>query len=167
MRRRDEGIGDAAAIAALTDAAFRDAPHRSGTEAAIVAALREDGVLALSLVAEDDDGMLAGHVAFSPVRLSGGEPGWFGLGPVSVVPDRQGRGIGAALVRAGLARLRAEGADGCVVLGDPAYYARFGFVADARLQLPGVPPAYFQVQVFGGEVPAGTVAYADAFSASG
>ena len=167
MRRRDEGIGDAAAIAALTDAAFRDAPHRSGTEAAIVAALREDGVLALSLVAEDDDGMLAGHVAFSPVRLSGGEPGWFGLGPVSVVPDRQGRGIGAALVRAGLARLRAEGADGCVVLGDPAYYARFGFVADARLQLPGVPPAYFQVLAFGGEVPAGTVAYADAFSASG
>ena len=101
---RDERPGDFVAIAALTQAAFRDAEHSDGTEPAIVERLRTDGDLTLSLVAED--GELLGHAAFSPVTVSDGSTGWYGLGPVSVSPHRQREGIGSALIRVGLERLR-------------------------------------------------------------
>ncbi len=160
---RPERPGDDAAIAALTAEAFRDAPHSDGSEAAIVARLRADGDLALSLVAEAG-GALTGHIAFSPVCIGGNSAsGWYGLGPVSVVPARQGEGIGGALIAEGFARLQAMGAKGCVVLGDPAYYGRFGFAHDPQLIYPGPPPEYFQRIVFAGEPPAGEVRYAAAF----
>lgn len=129
-------------------------------------ALRGAGQLSVSLVAEAD-GAVVGHVAASPVTLSGGERGWYGLGPVSVTPAWQGRGIGSRLVRQALDVLRARGAAGCVVLGEPGYYGRFGFAAAPALVLPGVPPAYFQALAFAGAVPAGTVAYHAAFTATG
>ena len=158
---RKERPADEQAITALIDAAFRDAPHSDGTEAAIVERLRADGDLALSLVAAE--GSLVGHVAFSPVTLSDGTARWYGLGPVAVSPRRQGEGIGTALVRQGLERLQAMEAGGCVVLGEPGYYGRFGFRHDPRLAFPGPPPEYFQRLVLDGEPPAGTVRYARAF----
>ena len=162
---REERAGDASAIAALTEAAFRDAPHRSGTESAIVERLRSDGDLALSLVLVNADETIIGHAAFSPVTISDGTPGWFGLGPVSVIPLRQRAGIGTALIQAGLDRLRSRRARGCVVLGEPAYYGRFGFGHDPRLAHPGPPPEYFQALPFAEGPPAGTVRYAPAFAA--
>jgi putative acetyltransferase len=160
---RLERPGDEAAIAALTQAAFRDAEHSDGSEAAIVARLRLDGDLALSLVAEDSGGRIVGHAAFSPVTVSDGSTGWYGLGPVSVLPARQREGIGSALIREGLARLRPLGARGCVVLGDPVYYARFGFAHDPALAYPGPPPRYFQRIVVSGPASMGEVRYARAF----
>ncbi|KEX96141.1 GCN5 family acetyltransferase, partial [Brucella ceti B1/94] len=91
--------------------------------------------------------------------------GWYGLGPVSVLPARQGEGIGGKLIREGLAQLRGAGARGCVLLGDLGYYGRFGFKADARQKLPGVPPEYFQCLAFGPDMPQGDVAYHAAFDA--
>lgn len=158
---RDERPEDERAITALVGAAFLDAAHSDGTEAAIIERLREDGDLTLSLVAEA--GSLLGHVAFSPVALSDGTPDWYGLGPVAVLPGCQGKGIGAVLIRSGLGRLRTMNAQGCVVLGEPAYYGRFGFRHDPRLAFPGPPPEYFQRLMFAGDPPAGTVRYAPAF----
>jgi putative acetyltransferase len=80
-----------------------------------------------------------------------------------VAPDRQRTGIGSALARAGLVRLRAVGARGCIVLGSTAYYPRFGFRRDPRLTAEGVPAEHLMVQAFGGDVPAGTAAFHPAF----
>lgn len=167
MLIRPEATTDHAAIAAVTRAAFARAAHASGTEAAIIDALRRDGDLALSLVAEDERGAVIGHVAFSPVAVGAdtvGVPGWFGLGPVSVAPGHQGRGVGAALIHAGLKAMRAQGAAGIVVLGDPGYYARFGFAAGA-FRYGDVPGEYIQHLAFAGAVPGGEVVYARGFSA--
>jgi putative acetyltransferase len=162
-RIRPEAAGDREVIAHLIEAAFARAAHRSGTEAAIVARLRSAGALAVSLVAEEGR-IVLGHVAFSPVTIAGQNCRWFGLGPVAVLPADQGRGIGTALIEAGLSELRSNGARGCVVLGEPAYYRRFGFIADARLRLPGPPAEYFQSLAFLGGVPDGTVEYHPAFA---
>jgi len=107
--------------------------------------------------------MVVGHVAISPVIISSGAAGWYGLGPIAVRPDRQGEGIGSALVRAALDALRNRDARGCVLLGDPAYYSRFGFAPHPGLELPGVPPDHFQALSLGGEIPAGHVSYSKAF----
>ena len=148
----------------MTRAAFAGAGHGNGGEAAIVAGLRAAGALAVSLVAEAE-GRILGHAAFSPITISGHPGRWFGLGPVSVLPERQRTGIGTALIEEGLARLAASGAKGCVVLGDPAYYRRFGFVSDNRLVYPAAPARYFQTLALSGEPPAGEVAYHSAFDA--
>lgn len=145
---RDEAPTDAGAIAAVHTAAFREHPFSRHDEAQIVERLRNRGALTLSLVAlEPSSGEVLGHAAFSPVQVQGegegGVGGWQGLGPVAVRPGRQRQGVGSALVRAGLARLRAAGSPGCVVLGDPAWYGRFGFRAVDGLTLPGVPPGHF------------------------
>ena len=161
---REETPADYAAIHALTEAAFRNAPHTSHTEQWIVDALREAGALAISLIAEDDR-EIVGHVAVSPVVLSDGSTGWFGLGPISVAPAHQKQGIGAMLMKLALDTLRARGAAGCVVLGDPAYYARFGFLPEPALVLPGVPAEYFQAIALRGGVPAANVRYHTAFEA--
>ncbi|HUJ48194.1 MAG TPA: N-acetyltransferase [Rhizomicrobium sp.] len=165
VKVRDERAGDEAAIRTITQAAFAKAEHSSGTEAEIVDALRAANALAVSLVA-DDGGALVGHVAFSPVQIAALHCNWYGLGPVSVRPDRQRQGIGTALIAQGLARLRTIGARGCVILGDPAYYGRFGFVHDDDLRLPGVPPEYFLRLSIEGAVPKGNVTYHEAFNAS-
>lgn len=163
LRIRPEVPSDADSIAQLTTAAFRTAPHASQTEALIVNALRRAGQLTVSLVAQDGE-VLVGHVAVSPVAVSSGAAGWFGLGPISVAPGRQGQGIGSQLMHAALAELRRLRAAGCVVLGDPGYYGRFGFAARPGLVLAGVPPEYFQALAFDGNYPAGAVQYHDAFN---
>ncbi|MGB3875600.1 MAG: N-acetyltransferase [Shinella zoogloeoides] len=162
MILRPERDGDIDAIRALTERAFRTAPHADGTEHLIIDRLRAAGALTLSLVAEEG-GAVVGHVAFSPVSVSDGSAGWYGLGPISVDPSRQGGGIGSRLVREGLARLEALGAAGCVLLGDPAYYGRFGFEPDPRLTLDGVPPEYFMRVAFSPVYGEGTVSYHPGF----
>ena len=162
---RDETPGDVDAIARVTEAAFANAPHASHTEQFIVGALRQAGQLSVSLVALEGDA-LVGHVALSPVALSSGDRGWYGLGPISVRPDRQGHGIGSALVVEAIERLKARHAAGCVLLGDPRYYARFGFRACPQLVLPGVPAEYFQALPLAGGIPAAEVSYHAAFEAS-
>ncbi|PDT75888.1 N-acetyltransferase [Bradyrhizobium sp. C9] len=163
MQIRDERDEDAAAISRITTAAFAGAPYSSGTEARIVEALRQAGALTLSLVATSDDGEIVGHVAFSPVEIDRTPSRWYGLGPVSVSPDLQRQGIGGALIREGLARLAALNADGCVLLGDPAYYSRFGYVSDPALTYGGEPSPHFQRLVLTGEPPKGDVNYHPAF----
>lgn len=164
MEIRKETQADAEMIRDLTQAAFAGAEHASGSEADIPGALRDAGALSLSLVAVEGAALL-GHVAFSPVTIGGQNCGWYGLGPVSVRPDQQRRGIGAALIRAGLAQLREAGARGCVVLGDPAYYQRFGFACDPMLRFEGVPPEYFMRLVLDDTAPPvqGDVVYHPAF----
>jgi putative acetyltransferase len=159
---RAERAGDRREVSDLITRAFASAPHASGTEAQIVERLRADGALAAAYVALDGV-RVVGYAAFSAVRIDGTDRGWFGLGPVGVLPERQGKGTGGALIERGLAHLRADGAGGCVVLGDPAYYRRFGFEHDPALAYPGAPPIYFQRLVFAGEPPSGVVSYAPAF----
>jgi putative acetyltransferase len=160
---RAETASDARTIDTVTAAAFLNAAHTSHTEQHIVDALRKSGALAVSLVAEAD-GSLVGHVAVSAVSIADGTSGWFGMGPVSVLPQHQRRGIGSQPVREALRLLRTRGASGCVVLGEPEYYGRFGFQADANLVLRGVPPRYFQAVQFGSSRPRGVVTYHEAFS---
>ena len=159
---RAEAPGDADAISALITGAFLLAEHCDGTEASIIERLRDCGALTISLVA-DTAGVILGQVAFSPVTISDGAQGWYGLGPIAVVPRLQRGGIGSALMEAGLARLRELGASGCVVLGDPAYYGRFGFAHDPALAFPGPPAEYFQRVLLDGPMPAGIVSYHPAF----
>ena len=160
----EERPGNEAAIAAIVREAFAVAPHSSGTEWAIVDALRAANALSISLVAIVDE-LIIGHVAVSPVRL-GDAQGWYGLGPLAVRPDHQRRGFGAALVNEALDRLRAAGAAGCVVLGEPDYYARFGFKHDPEIIFGDVPPPYFQALRFKGPRAWGQVHYHAAFNAT-
>jgi putative acetyltransferase len=139
--------------------------YSSQTEKAIVDALRSAGALTLSLIAIED-GKIIGHVAFSPVTINSKTNGWYGLGPVSVWPNQQGRGIGQALIREGLNNLRDMNAQGCVVLGDPGYYSRFGFVSDPGLRYGDVPPEYFQRLGFTEIVPKGEVVFHPGFDAT-
>jgi putative acetyltransferase len=163
---RPETAADAAAITDVTVAAFETLAISGHTEQFIVEALRAAHALTLSLVAERA-GRVVGHIAFSPVTLSDGTAGWYGLGPVSVLPQCQRRGIGKALVAEGLARLEALGARGCCLVGHPEYYRRFGFQNVPQLQVPGVPPEVFFARSFDGHVPQGTVTFHAAFQADG
>lgn len=163
---RQESPSDVTAIHAVTVAAFLNAPHTDHTEQFVVDALRKADVLSVSLVAEKAS-TVVGHVAVSPVSISDGSSGWYGLGPISVIPELQGQGIGSLLMKSALRLLQEEGAAGCVLLGDPAYYSRFGFKAEPELVLPDVPPEYFQALPFGASFPSGIVTYHEAFSARG
>ena len=163
---RSETPADREEIEAMTASAFLNAPHTSHAEQYIIAALRRAGKLSVSLLAEAD-GRLIGHIAISPVSISDSTPGWFGLGPISVLPQYQRQGIGSRLMREALRILSKRRASGCVVLGEPEYYGRFGFRADPDLVLPGIPAEYFQALPFGSSRPRGTVTYHAAFEAQG
>lgn len=163
MQIRHEQPGDERAISLLTTAAFLTAEHSDGTEAQIVERLRNARALLLSLVAEGETGIV-GHIAFSPVAIGGVYQGWVGLGPISVAPASQHEGIGAALMHEGLSQIRAAGHGGCVVLGDPGYYTRFGFAVTPGITYPGVPSEYFMALGINGPLPQGEVAYHPAFT---
>lgn len=160
---REETEADIEAISAVTETAFRDHPHSNHTEQLIIDGLRAADALTVSLVAEID-GKVTGHVAFSLVTISDGSRGWYGLGPVSVLPEFQKRGIGKRLIYQGLAILKALGATGCVLVGDPGYYERFGFRNTLQLILDGVPQEFFLALSFGDDKPQGAVVFHHAFS---
>jgi len=92
----------------------------------MVRALRASGALMPWIVAEEGERVM-GHIAFSPGSISDSTPRRRGLGSVSVLSDLNRRGIGRALVREGLDRLRAPGALGCFGVGEPVCHGRFGF----------------------------------------
>ena len=164
MQIRPERPEDVPDIHALTDSAFEGKPYSDGTESQVIARLRAAGALSLSLVAMEDDAII-GHVAFSPVTIDAEAGNWYGLGPVSVWPDRQRTGFGQALIREGLQRLKDMGAGGCVLLGDPAYYCRFGFENDPDLYHLEAPSWAFQCLTLDGARPRGKVNFHPAFDA--
>jgi len=163
---RRETAADIEAIADLTAAAFRTVAVSNQTEPFIIEALRGADALALSLVAEIE-GNVVGHVAFSPVTISDGTRDWYGLGPVSVLPEYQRQGIGGALIRKGLSMLRGLGGQGCCLVGDPNYYRRFGFRTIPALVHEGVPPEVFLTLPLGEFVPAGVVTFHEGSRATG
>ena len=161
MQIREERPEDHKAIATLTSEAFRSAPHSGGNEAAIIAALRSADALILSLVAEGEGGLL-GHISASRCTI-GGEARAL-IAPVSVLPAHQGQGIGAALIRAALEALRAAGWQGVALVGDPAFYARFGFQARAGLSCEGIPAEYVQsLSLSAAPAPTGPLTLHEAF----
>lgn len=130
VRIRNERIEDHPHLRGLITEAFTREFGRSN-EAALVDALRDVANPFISLVAEaeENNNVIVGHIVFTPVRVVGGDNEWsaMGLAPMAVTPERQGQGIGGALIRAGLERCRALGHDVVVVLGHADYYPRFGF----------------------------------------
>lgn len=159
---RNERESDSAKISDLITQAFKNDPHSDGREADIVVAMRDDSALSFSLVAELNGGIV-GHIAFSRVTVDDHFFDWYGLAPVSVAPDQQNKGIGSELIRAGIELLKSINAKGCVVLGEPSYYQRFGFTPESQLILPGVPAEYFQALSFSDSMPSGGVKYHRAF----
>jgi putative acetyltransferase len=163
---RDETMDDAAIITEVTAAAFETLEISSHTEQFIVEVLRAANALTVSLVAEVDS-RIVGHIAFSPVVMSDGSTDWYGLGPVSVLPEYQRMGIGKALIQDGVKRLKDLGAKGCCLVGHPHYYTKFGFENAAGLAFEGVPPEVFFALSFDGRIPQGNVTFHEAFLADG
>ncbi|MBU9856302.1 GNAT family N-acetyltransferase [Rahnella bonaserana] len=122
MLIRTEIPVDAAGIDRLLRASFP-----TGAEADLVQELREDGLLTLGVVATDDEGGVVGYVAFCPVDIRGEDRNWVGLAPLAVDESLRGQGLGEKLVYEGLDSLNEFSYAAVVVLGDPAYYQRFGF----------------------------------------
>ncbi|MFM1897244.1 MAG: hypothetical protein RLZZ385_2318 [Pseudomonadota bacterium] len=163
IRIRPETPADIPAITDVTIAAFNTLDISEHNEQHVITGLRKAGALSLSLVAEQD-GRIVGHIAFSPVRISDGTQDWYGLGPVSVLPELHRQGIGTALIEEGLSRLRAAGAKGCCLVGHPEYYPRFGFRNAPGLVMQDVPPGVFFALSFDGHLPRGNVSFHPAFT---
>jgi len=163
---RNETASDLEVISEVTQAAFENHPISNQTEQFIVQALRAAGALTISLVAEVG-GKVVGHIAFSPVTISDGSRNWYGLGPISVLPEYQKQGVGKALMQEGLSMLKALGAQGCVLAGDPNYYERFGFRSLPELTHDGVPQENFLALPLGGNKARGVVVFHQGFSATG
>jgi putative acetyltransferase len=163
---RNETDADVSAITGVTIAAFKTLEISNHTEQFIIEALRAARALTVSLVAETD-GRVIGHIAFSPVTISDGTPNWCGLGPVSVLREYQRKGIGKALIKEGLSRLKDMNAQGCCLVGHPEYYRKFGFKNLPGLVLEGVPQEVFFALSFEGHIPQGTVAFHEGFKADG
>lgn len=160
---RSEKPTDIDAIEQVTLAAFMGKFSDNPTEHLIVNGLRDADALSLSLVAEIDK-KIVGHVAFSLVTINGENLNWYGLGPISVVPELQKQGIGSKLINEGLSAIRAIGAQGCVLEGSPVYYQRFGFKSYPGLIYEGAPSLkYFMAFPFYENVPQGKVEYHQAF----
>src|SRR5437773_7409355 len=165
MLIRTEEEKDWAAVYALNAAAFE-----TPAEANLVDALRQQARPVVSLVA-DDNRTVVGHMMFSPVSLTGHpDVKIMGLAPMAVAPNHQRKGIGSALVRAGLERCKQLGFGAVVVLGHPEYYPRFGFSPSSRFGIGceyEVPEDVFMVMelqpgYLGGI--SGSVKYHSAFS---
>jgi putative acetyltransferase len=171
---RAERPDDIDAIRAVQAAAFRrpDAPaDELPMEAPLVDELRADPdawIPALSLVAVDDDDQVVGHVVCSRAWVGEGRRPVLGLGPIGVLPDQQGDGIGSALVRAAIEGAEARRELLIGLLGNPAYYGRFGFVRSTDHGIDPPDPAWgehFQVRPLADHDPSstGTFRYPPAF----
>lgn len=159
---RPETAADLAVIRAVEEAAFDQS-----AEARLVDGLRDAGDAVFSLVAVDDE-IVVGHILFS--RLTAPFPA-LALGPVAVLPEHQGKGVGGRLIRDGIARSRAEGWAGVFVLGDPAFYRRFGFDAGkaSGFASPYAGPHLMALSLGIADLPAstGSIRHAPAFATLG
>lgn len=169
---RPEQDADASAILELTTLAFSASEWGYHGEAEIVDRLRTRCPQIVSLVAEEN-GRIVGHILFSPVQIIGEGQTWEGMGlaPLSVLPERQNRGIGSRLVESGLEHLAACHCSFVVVLGHPEYYAPFGFEPALRFgitcEFPGIPEDVFRIKVLSidaVDLPKGTAKYREEFS---
>ncbi len=166
MILREETTTDIDAITEVTIAAFKNLPVSNHTERFIISALRDANALTISLVA-DIDGRVVGHIAFSPVIISDGTKDWYGLGPISVLPEYQKQGIGKSLIKKGLSLLKNMGGQGCALVGDPNYYKQFGFKNYSELIHEGIPQEVFLALPFNEKVPKGTIEFHEGFLATG
>lgn len=143
MLIRTEAPADILPVDQLLKSAFE-----TDAEANLVMKLRENGHRTLSLVASSDEGEVVGHILFSPVTLNGEDFNWQGLAPLAVKEEYRGQGIAKRLIEEAFASLLELGYPACVVLGDPNYYGRFGFVASEQHNMRcqwDVPAGVFQV----------------------
>lgn len=166
---RDESPADADRIRTMIGDAFRAVPHSSGNEVAIYDELRAAGAIVAGLVAGDDDDTIAGHLVLSAVTITGADERagdrWLGVGPVAVGPDRQRRGIGTALMNAAIIRASRFGAAGLVLVGNPAFYGRFGFAARDGLTYGAMPSRFVLGRSLTQPIPAGMIRFHAAFEA--
>lgn len=162
---RKETQSDIQAIFDVTKLAFENHPFSQNTEQYIINALRATDALTISLVAELEK-KIVGYIAFSPVTFTDDIENWYGLGPISVVSDHQRKGIGTKLMNEGLAMLKDLNADGCILVGDPSFYERFGFENPQGLQHEGVPQENLLVLSFCDKTPTGFVNFHRAFAAT-
>lgn len=162
---RAERPTDHVVIAGVIKAAFAGMPYADGDEDELVDTLRREGALSVSLVAELA-GAVIGQITFSPATASDGSSDWFALGPLAVLPAHQRAGIGAALVHAGLRAIAIDElrANGCILTGNPAYYARFGFGLSPSNTTPGEPAEFFMVKLLRGRLPTGPICFHPAFN---
>jgi putative acetyltransferase len=163
---RNETDADVGTITEVTIAAFKTLAISNHTEQFIIEALRAAKALTVSLVAEVN-GRVIGHIAFSPVTISDGTRNWYGLGPVSVLPEYQRKGVGKALIQEGLSRLKDLNAHGCCLVGHPDYYRKFGFKNVSGFVHEGVPQEVFFALSFDGHTPQGTFTFHEGFKADG
>ena len=163
---RNETDADVGIISEVTITAFKTLEISNDTEQFIIEALRAAKALTVSLVAEMDDRII-GHIAFSPVNISDGTRNWYGLGPVSVLPEHQRKGVGKSLIQEGLSQLKDLNAQGCCLVGHPDYYKKLGFKHLSGLVHEGVPQEVFLAMSFDGHIPQGTVTFHEGFKANG
>ena len=153
---RSETPSDIATIRAINIAAFAAHQYSRHTEHLIVDALRHDRALSASLVAVRNDQPM-GYIAFSKAEVGEMRDGWYLLGPVAVLPEFQRQGIGSLLVQSGLEQLRSRQGAGCVLVGDPSFYRRFGFDVHSGLVHQGVPNEFVLGLSFGTVWPTGAI----------
>lgn len=160
---RREAEEDITAIRRLVFNSYADSMRAAPNEDLAVEALRDADVLSVSLVAIVIPDVV-GYIAASPVKITDGTGGWYGLGPVAVDPAHRHAGIGRALMDAALTALREGGAGGVVSLGDSEFYRRFGFHTIDGLHYPNAPEGHLLARNLGdSSVPQGAVTYHPAF----
>lgn len=165
---REEKKQDINQIEELTLLAFTGHPHHEPgsppTEHMIVKRLRDAKAMTLSLVAEDDSGII-GHLSYSPVKIDGMATRWHALAPVSVSPSMQRQGIGSKMIEQSILLLKEKDIDGLVVLGAPEYYSCFGFHHNHHFIVEGVPAEYFLAQSLNNinQLPSGVITFHNAF----
>ncbi len=163
---RPERPSDQATIRSLTEIAFSDMEYSDGDEQDVIDRLRAADALTLSLVLVESD-KVVGHIAFSPAAAGDGSEPWFALGPVSVLPTHQRRGLGLALIERGLSEIKAAGALGCILLGNPELYGRFGFEVAGKNAPEGMPEEFFQVKRWRDAEPVGRFEFHGGFAGEG
>lgn len=161
---RPETETDRKGVWEVTRSAFSDKPYADGDEQDLIDNLRQIGALTVSLVAIDES-ELVGQITFSPATISSGIGKWFALGPVSVLPERQGEGIGGMLIETGMDVIEALEAWGCILTGDPEYYSRHGFNFAKEHCPDDEPEEKFMIRLVGDKQPDGVFAFHEAFHA--
>lgn len=159
---RPEETRDLEAIYDVTQRAFAEMPFADGDEQDLIDRLRTIGALSLSLVAEYEN-KIVGQLALSPVAHDSSDDGWFGLGPVSVHPDLQKKGIGGLLIGNAVHWMTDRQAQGCILVGDPNYYRRHGFVSAPAGAPENEPAEFFMVLELAGTLQGGRFSFHQAF----